>query len=118
MNTKTLTVPKSVYLPLYDKIKERHKQYDLARIYRIGNIEGKFSKDFISPLMYNRLSEYVSSITFSFIGQEVSFDFELLNIYYNRLTKLINSEDFQVYTNKMKGSVINEQNNIFKVLTT
>lgn len=110
-----LNVPIEKYLHVYKSIKERHKQYEFARVYRISDIDSKFSRPLISELMYNRLLDFHDTISnFSFIGKPVVEDTNQKIHYYRSLLDLINSDAFQHYTHKEKTAVLVEQINTGK----
>lgn len=50
------------------------------------------------------------------IRHTLPFDEDILIDFYSRLLNLINSKDFQCYTNNMKLKIINEQNRLSKFI--
>lgn len=116
MKLKTNLIEPHQFLPIYRRLTDESKLIFQTKIKRLDRNMNRYA---ISEENFNYLNELLNSENPNTIGKPADFDFWQIKKYFDGLTQLINTpQDFQLLSQREKGSIIEEHKSIHKKLIT
>lgn len=116
MKLKTNLIEPHQFLPIYRRLTDESKLNFQTKIKRLDRNMNRYA---ISEENFNYLNDLLNSENPNIIGKPADFDFWQIKKYFDGLTQLINTpQDFQLLSQREKGSIIEEHKSIHKKLIT